>query len=73
MNFNQLVSSMTFSDTPLRSFLNEFCVLTPELSRGEGEELLLTFSRNDYYTQGTSCYLLPKTLDKMIYNSFHKL
>lgn len=60
MHFNQLVSSMTFSDTPLKSFLNTFCVLTPELSQGKEKTLLLTFSSNNYYTQGILCYLIPK-------------
>ena len=43
MHFNQLVSSVTFSDTPLRSFLNEFYVLTPELSGGKKKTPYLHF------------------------------
>lgn len=42
MHFNQLVSSMTFSDTPLRIFLDEFCVLTPELSVGKKHNFTTT-------------------------------
>lgn len=66
MHFNPLGTSMTFSDTPLRSFLNESHVLTPELSQGEKQQtnkknpLLLTFASNDDYTQGTLCYLKTK-------------
>lgn len=43
MHFNQLIPSMTFSYTPLRSFLNEFSVLTPELSQGEKKSYYLHF------------------------------
>lgn len=69
MHFNQLVSSTTCSDTPLKSFLNTFCALTPEPSQGKEKKktLLLTFSGNDYYTQGI-LLLSTKKLDKLICN-----
>lgn len=60
MHFNQLGTSVTFSDTPLRSFLNEFRILTPELFQGGKQQttnpLLLTWASSNDYTQGTLCY-----------------
>lgn len=77
MHFNQPGTSVTFSDTPLRSFLNEFRILTPELFQGENNKQQIPYSSHGLVVMiiHKAPYVIfkDKKLDKMICIRFHKL